>query len=709
MAKMDKDKFRAVLEQQINSAYSWHNTAIRGDQRRNLQFYLGMPMGNEVDGRSQVISWDVFETIEGALPSFIEPFFSGDRIGEYLPRGTEDVEYAEQASEYVNWIIQTQNPGFLLFTDWLKDGLLSKIGVIRAKWVQQEPVKQDFQGLTEEQVTLLMQEDGAEILSASAYPAPLGAEEAAQLAQAGMLPPNLYDISLKRKQPGKVDLRCVEPGKFIYSKGAKKLEDATLVGELVTYTKSQLREMGFSASLVKELKSYDVTSDALTVDPTVDEDPEDDSADDSLNEVTLFEGFFQCDYDGDGIAEWRRVLIGSEELENEECDGHEYAVWTPIPIPHRVTGLAMADPVAPLQQLSTALTRQYVDSLFLANNPRTYVNLAAKVNVEDVLSNRIGGVIRGNGPAQDAVQPIKTALVATESLQGIELTQTMRERRIGVTRYNQGLDADSLNQTATGVAKISNMADKRLMLTLRTFAETGVKQLFRLVLKLVTRYQDMAQVVRLRNEFVTFDPRGWSSEMDVQIEVGLGTGDRTEELMALQQFGQYMQTVAPMGLVGPQQAYEFGKALAKAAKLKGADEKFMISPEQIQPKPPQPTPEQIKAQMEQQKLQFQAQQEMQKAQFEAGEAEKQRQHDLALKRLELEQQQRGRLLELAAGYLMGNAQRSGLMQQPPVNIMGGTQLDQNIQVPGVTEQDLNNVAQIINGFANQFQGGAPSV
>ena len=696
MAKMDKEKFRAVLEQQINSAYSWHNTAIRGDQRRNLQFYLGMPMGNEVDGRSQVTSWDVFETVEGALPSFIEPFFSGDRIGEFLPRGTEDVAYAEQASEYVNWIIQTQNPGFLLFTDWLKDGLLSKIGVIRAKWVQQEPVKQDYQGLTEEQLVLLMQEDGVEIIDASSYPAPLPEDPAMQ--QANVQPPMLYDVSLKRKQPGKIELRCVEPGKFIYSKGAKKLEDATLVGELVTYTKSQLREMGFPAGLVKELKSYDVTSDALAVDPTVDEDPEDDSADDSLNEVTLFEGFFKCDYDGDGITEWRRVLIGSEELENEECDGHEYAVWTPIPIPHRVTGLAMADPVAPLQQLSTALTRQYVDSLFLANNPRTYVNMAAKVNVEDVLSNRIGGVIRGNGPAQDAVQPIKTALVATESLQGIELAQTMRERRIGVTRYNQGLDADSLNQTATGVAKISNMADKRLMLTLRTFAETGVKQLFRLVLKLITRYQDMAQVVRLRNEFVTFDPRGWSSEMDVQIEVGLGTGDRTEELMALQQFGQYMQTVASMGLVGPQQAYEFGKALAKAAKLKGADEKFMIAPEQIQPKPQQPTPEQIKAQMEQQKLQFQA-----------SEAEKKRQHELALKRMELEQQQRGRLLELAAGYLMGNAQRSGLMTQPPVNIMGGTQLDQNIQVPGVTEQDLNNVAQIINGFASQFQGGAPSV
>lgn len=219
MAKMDKEKFRAVLEQQINSAYSWHNTAIRGDQRRNLQFYLGMPMGNEVDGRSQVISWDVFETVEGALPSFIEPFFSGDRIGEFLPRGTEDVAYAEQASEYVNWIIQTQNPGFLLFTDWLKDGLLSKIGVIRAKWVQQEPVKQDYQGLTEEQLVLLMQEDGVEIIDASYYPAPLHEDPAMQ--QANVQPPMLYDVSLKRKQPGKIELRCVEPGKFIYSKARR--------------------------------------------------------------------------------------------------------------------------------------------------------------------------------------------------------------------------------------------------------------------------------------------------------------------------------------------------------------------------------------------------------------------------------------------------------------------------------------------------------
>ena len=325
--------------------------------------------------------------------------------------------------------------------------------------------------------------------------------------------------------------------------------------------------------------------------------------------------------------------------------------------------------------------------------------------MEDVISNRIGGVIRGTGNAAEAIQPIKTAFVAAESLQGLEMTQGMRERRTGVTRYNQGLDADSLNQTATGVTKITNMADKRQLLMLRIFAETGVKQLFRLVLRLITKYQDMADVVRLRNQFVQFDPRGWSPEMDVSIEVGIGTGDKTETLMLLQQFGQFMQQAAAVGLVGPQQVYEFGKALAKNAKLKGADEKFMLSPDKVQPKPPQPSPEQIKAQMAQQQAQQKQQLEQARLQFEAMECDKQRAHDLQIKQMELDQQQRGRLLELAAGYMMGQSRQQGLMQDPAINIMGGTMLDQNMQAPGVGEQQLNEVAAVINGFADRFGGG----
>lgn len=704
MAKMNQETFRALLENEITQAHTWAGSGIRGEQRRNLAYYLGLPLGNEVDGRSQVVSWDVFETVEGALPSFIEPFFSGDNIGEFLPRGPEDQAYAEQATEYVNYLIKDRNPGFLIFMTWIKDALLSKVGVVRAKWVQPDPVKQEYQGLTDDQVTQMLQEEGVELLAAASRPAPVPPEMVEQLLAAGQAMPQLHDVAIKRKLPGKVDLRNVEPGCWIVSKGAKTLEDAALVGEFVTYTRSQLREMGFDQDDCNEVKSYDAAEEST--DPDRIERENEGSINKALEEVTLFEGFIRADMDGDGIAEWRRVLVGGNlELENEECDGHEYAVLTPIPIPHRIIGMALADPVVEVQRLSTGLTRQYVDSLYLANNPRTYVNMAAEVNIEDVISNRIGGVIRGKGLAADAIQPIKTAYVAAESLQGLEMAQGMRERRTGVTRYNQGLDADTLNKTATGVTKVMNAADKRQLLMLRIFAETGVKQLFRLVLRLITRYQDMADVVRLRNKFVQFDPRGWSPEMDVQIEVGIGTGDKTETLMLLQQFGQFMQQAAAVGLVGPQQVYEFGKALAKNAKLKGADEKFMLSPDKIQQKQDKPDPEMIKAQMVQQQAQQKMQLEQAKLQFEAQDKEKQRAHDLHLKKMELEQQHRGRLMELAAGYLMGQAQKSGQMTEPAVNIMGGTQLDQNMQAPGIGEQQLNDVAAVITGFADRFGGG----
>lgn len=704
MATMNSDTFRNVLEREIEDAHSWLASGIRGEQQRNLQYYLGLPLGNEVDGRSQVVSWDVFETIEGALPNFLEPFFSGDHIGEFLPRGPEDAAYAEQATELVNYVIRDDNPGFLLFSDWFKDALLSKLGVVRAKWVQPDPVREEFKGLSEEQLVLLTQDPAVRVLEAS--PSELLQPEVAQAA--GLQQPLLWDVTLQRRQRGKVELRNVAPGDFLVNRSAKRLEDARLVGEWVTYTRSQLTEMGFAD--VAAIQSFE-GSGAQEPDDLRDQLAE--SADRSLEEVRLFEGFVRCDYNGDGVAEWRRVLVsGNGELENEEVQGHEYAVLTPIKLPHRVIGMALADPVVELQRLNSGLTRQYVDSLYLANNPRTYVNLAARVNIEDVISNRIGGIIRGEGAAADAVVPIKTALVATESLAGIEMVQGMRERRTGVTRYNQGLDADSLNKTATGIAKIANMADKRMLLILRTFAETGVKQLFKLVLRLLTQYQDIPTTVRLRGRFVQFDLRMWSPDMDVSTDVGLGTGDKAETLMLLQQFGQFMQQAAQAGLVGPPQIYEYGKALAKHAKLKGAGEKFMLAPDQIPPKPPQPDPVQVQAQMqaqiqsrlEQMKLQGQQQLQAMRLQAEAAEGDKKRAAGLQIKQMELQQRDRDRLLELAAGYLAANAREAGTMGQP-TNIIAGSMLDQNIQVPGVTAEDLQQAAQSIEGMARQFQEG----
>lgn len=631
MAKMNDDELRTLLQQEVSSAVAWSETALRREQERNLRYYLGMPMGNEVEGRSQVLSWDVFEVVESAMPSFLEPFFSGDKIGEFQPRTPADDAYCDQATDYINYIVKDANDGFLIFNAWIKDALISKVGIVRAEWEEEEPKRVEFEALSDDQMALLAQDPNSEIIEHSARPVPgMPAQNEAQQIMGPM--PKLHDVTVLQKQVGCVNIENVRPERFLISRAAKSVQKARCVGELVTYTRSDLKEMGYSQAMT--VSSFE---ERILGEEGIEQLRDDlsgvlkvvDSADPTMEEVTLFRGFVKADVNGDGVAEYRRILAGGDViLENEEAEWHDYCVLTPIPIPHRVIGMGYADPAAEIQELKTALTRQYLDSLYRANNPKTYVNTDAGVNLDDLMSARIGGVVRGRGPAPNAVSPLVTTVVSKDALEGVQYADTMRETRLGITRYNQGLDADSLNKTATGVQKIMNAADKRQLMTLRIFAETGIRDLFRLVLKIVTKYQDQPQMVRLRDQWVPFDPRGWNADMDCIVSSGIGSGDKNETLMMLQQFGMFMQQAAQMGIVQPQNVYEFGKMLAKNAKLKGAEEKLLTDPSTQPPKQPQIPPEVLREQAKGQvTLQIEAQRSQQDIQKKQAELEVQAAND----------------------------------------------------------------------------------
>lgn len=663
------EKLRQVLDHEIERSVTWSTSAIRSEQERNLAYYLGLPMGNEVEGRSQVVSWDVFEVVESALPSFLEPLFGGDNIAEFQPRGPEDELFASQATDYVNYLVTERNDGFMVFYTWLKDALLQKVGIVRPEWIKVDPELTDYEGLTAEQITM-MQMRGKSIVASSER----------TIGVNGM-PLPVYDVTVETPNPGKLSIRNVKPVDFIITKDARTPDDAYVIGEMVTYTRSELKEMGYKRWA--DVSDYDFST--LTHDPYED-DVFDETVTVELEEVRLFKGFVRCDCNKDGIAEWREVLVGGgpdDILMDDEVEGQDYAVITPIPIPHRVYGMAYADPAAEIQGLKSALTRQYVDSLFIANRPDTYVNMqsATATTLEDLLSNRIGKIIRGNGPANTTISPVQTTMVARESLEGIQFVDTMRETRLGITKYNQGLDSESLNKTAMGIGKIMQASEQRLKMTLRIMANTGIKRLYQIILRLVTQHQNVADVIQLRNDWVPFNPSEWSDKMDCKIVVGSTNGERMEEVQMLQLFGQFMQQAVPLGVATKQNFYEFGKKLARAAKLMGADVKLLTDPSTQQPQQPQPSPEQIKAQIE-----------MGKAQFEAQEAEKQRQHDLQMKQLEGAQAERLKLFELAAGMLsrpMGG------------NIIDGTQMDQAGQVIDPTQ--IQFAAQAINQLANDLQ------
>lgn len=616
MPKMNEDGLRQVIDAEVSEASAWSNSVLAQDREQNLQYYYGQPMGNEVDGRSQVVSWDVFEVIESTMPSMLEPFFAGDDIGEFEPVSQEDEQYAEQASDYVNYLIKKKNKGFLTFNTWVKDGLLSKVGVVRCWWDKTEKTKkQSYTGLTEQQLPKFVNDPKITITAHSSTPDPQDAEQRAQAQEAiATMPPEqamqveqqlmqpakmLYDIDVVvNNGPRGVRIDNVPPEMFVLSRHAKTLDDVSMIGEFRQYTRSDLVEMGYSKAQVAELSEYDMPhsmhEQAIRMQDEQSHLAVDDRSD-AMQKLWLFFGFIRVDFDGDGIAEWRRVLMsGNTILENEEVDDHEYCLWSPILLPHRVIGMGYAEPMIEIQNIKTMLTRQYIDSLYIANNPASYALPGA--NLDDLLSNRIGRVVRMKQIGDAG--PLQTTLVANESLQGIELVDTMREGRLGVTRYTQGIDADSLHKTAQGANQFLSQAQARTKMTLRVFAETGVKELFRKVLALTCTYQDKAATVRLRNEWVEYDPRNWSSEMDVNISVGLGTSDKQADVAFLGMMGAYFAQAAPLGVVTPENVYNLGKMLLKAGNIQGGEAKLITDPAKVPPKPPQPSPEQVLAEAE---------------------------------------------------------------------------------------------------------------
>ena len=721
MTESDTDDLRAHIDREVAASLIWQDDVLSQEQARNLSYYFGNPLGDEAEGRSQLVSWDVFEVVETATPEFLEPFFSEEKLADLDPVTPADLQYAKDATEYVNYKLLKSNPAFEIFSSWVKDGLLAKLGVVRV-WFDETKIKQRrTYKMPVQAITMLAQDPKVEIVEAERVDEDDGPPQFDPMTG---LPIEMYEVTcLHDRGPRGLRYENVAPENFVISRHAVSEESVTTLGEIRCYRASDLVDMGFPKDQIDELTDYDINvqrseirqirdrSQSVTGSDFLDVDPN--------RQIHLFFGFTRYDANGDGVAEWRRVLMGGngEPLENDEVDDHEYCMWTPIKVPHRVHGMAYADPVAPIQELNTSLQRQFIDSLFLANNPRTYA-VDKKVNMADLLDNRIGGIVRMSEPGMAG--PMVTSTVAVESMNGLEWGKTMRENRIGVLRNGTGLDKDSLNpRTAKEVSVVESAQQRRMKTALRLFSEMGVKNLVRKALRLTVANQDEPEQVYDGKVFKSFNPQLWNPEMAVTIRVGLGTGDNSELLQSLQMFGQFMQMVASQGMpiVQPNNIYEYGRQLATAGKLKS--DLLLTDPKNIPPQPPKPSPEEIKVQgqikAKEMELQAKGQADAMTAQAEtaadiqkfnaeanidAVEAEKQRAHELMIEQMKIRAAQDKELLALAAGIISAHSGGGGQ------NLINGTQTDQTAQAPGVNLANLGMVMRGIQQAAGALQNGA---
>ncbi len=587
MAKLSKSKLLALISQEITNSLGFYSSDLAKQREDALKYYLGEPLGNEVEGRSSVVSQDLLEVVESMLPSLMRMFTQSDKMVNFEPQNAEDVPYAEQITDYCNFIFNRDNDGFSILHSMFKTALLQKNGFCKVYWkTSKQQKKESYKHLDETQYQALLIDDEVEIINTEVIE-----EEDLQL---------FYDVELRRsKEYGRCQIDAVPPEEILVSSRAKSLKDCDFIAHRVTKTVSELVDMGFNRKDVENLPSAEeeVFNTEAVVRRSYDDattDLEAQMIDPSMRVKQITECYMRADVDGDGIAELRKIIVGGSGynnyiiLENEEINTLPFAMCVAIPMPFRFFGLSMYDLLADVQNMSTAITRQTLDNMYLQNNARTMV-VDGQANLDDILTNRVGGIVRVKSP--NAVTPIQAPNFLNEGLAMMQKIDQLKEKRSGVPNQLMGLNPDTINKshtTAQSVNQMMNSSTQRIELIARSFAD-GVKDIFKNILAVICEYQDQERIVKLRGQFVPMNPREWTDHYDCTVQVGLGTGNQDQRLQVLQQVlnvQEKMIGMGGMGMVTPQTIYNTIEAYLQNSGYKDATQ-FFNNPSQQQPPQPQ--------------------------------------------------------------------------------------------------------------------------
>lgn len=592
---MTNDELKALIESKIRDSVGYLGTELSRDRAKALDYYYGRKTGvlQAVEGRSSVVSRKVQEVIEWQTAQMVS-MFTGEEFVCFEPEGQDDVAEAQQESEYVNYVIQRENEGFSLLHDWIKDGLLSRVGVVNVGYDDTPKTRTEtYTGLTPEQLEMVLMEPTTELLERTER------QEQIETPQ-GPQPIPVVDCRIKVTEPyGCVKINAIPPEEFLIERQARSIEDAGFVGHRYRVSKAKLKAMGVKKSIIDSLSENDEDEDyyeeARARDLTRDLD---DTYDQYETKYWVTSCYIRADFAKDGTDELRHILyVAGEIAEDEPCEEVPYAAWCPVPMPHRFYGQSYADLVMDFQEIDTVILRQGLDNLYLANMPMKEV-VDGQVNFKDLLEPRIGGIVRTKQIGM--IREIVTTPMLAPALQMREAISGDIESRTGLTRYNQGLDPETLNKTASGMNMILGQSQLRVELVARIFAENGLKRLYKLVHGMLRRHQNIPRIVKLRNQFVPVNPTEWRERTNLTVTVGLGNGTRQQRIQGMQQIMTMQAQGLQIGIATPEHMYNAAAKMTELLGYKDANSYF------AKPQPPDPN-QQMQQMMQQAQMQAQAQ------------------------------------------------------------------------------------------------------
>jgi hypothetical protein len=612
---MSDEELIALVEQEERNCISATSGVLAEQRREALQYYHGQPYGNEIEGRSQVVTTEVKDAVEGILPPLMGIFTTAEEIVRFEAQNPDDEEAAQQATDYINYLFRINN-GFLTLYCLFKDALLQKNGYAKVYWENySDQTKETYESLSDDQLAMLQQDPEIELVSLESRPDEVASQAIAmqvqQMMAQGMPVPNipqpqLHDAVFKRtKKYGKVCVDPTPPEEILISRETPNdLTKARFVEHRTKKSLSKIREMGYMVpDDIADNSEADWTEERFERFRFDDADAgrTTETSDPASREVWFCEAYLYVDYDGDGFAEYRKVSkIGSTLLDNVEFDSLPIIGGSAIVMPHKHHGLSIHDLVKDIQLIKSTITRQLLDNAYVANNGRMVV-LDGMVNMDDLLNVRPNGIVRSK--AMNAVQRMDNPLLGAPFYNLLEYFDRVKINRVGSRDFGDAVDKDALNAKAHTAEIVQNASQERINLMARLLAEGPVKALFWKMLELVSKHQDKPQMVKLRGRWTNIDPREWHKKFNMTVTVGLGTGSQQTTINGVMALSAMVGGFVQMGygrMFTEKNVYNLVHRAAKAIFPKDS-ELFATDPEQLPPPQPQPNPDIMKIELAAQK------------------------------------------------------------------------------------------------------------
>lgn len=534
---MTEQDIEGIAREAVQDAVDFCESEIAEDRIKAQRYFDGETDIGEEDGRSKVVSTKVRDTVRAIKPSLMRVFLSTDKPVEFVPRNQEDVQMAEQATKYMHYQFNELN-GYRVLNDAIHDSLIKKVGIVKVYWdTYQEQEIYDFQDLNDMEFSVLVNEDDVEVLQHTT-------KMVMEVDQMGMeMEAPRHDLKIARTvEKGKMCVESVPPEEFFIDRNSRSIDDYYVVAHRTEMRVGDLVAMGYDYEEVYDLSGLQHSDTFSEVEEYQRRGYEEDYSDEDVQDpsmrlVAVTEAYIKIDVNGTGVAQLQKVTLGGNQyklLDYEPCGHIPFAVFEVDPEPHTFYGRSVADLILNDQDAATAMLRGVLDNVALTNNPRVEI-VDGAVNVDDLLNNEIGGIIRVK--QSGAIQPQAVPFVAGQTLSALQYFDQQVEDKTGVTKASTGLSPDALQSTtATAVAATMQAQAAQIEVMARNLAEGGMRQMFKLMMKVMVENVDEEQMMRLQGQSYTpVDPRSWNTSMDVSINVGLGTGREDQKVAALNQ------------------------------------------------------------------------------------------------------------------------------------------------------------------------------